>query len=51
MERTIGGFRGFTWRLDSAKEKGIINVTGAWNKGDVKSSQGIKQSYEMGKGV
>ncbi|GIM28321.1 flavodoxin family protein [Clostridium polyendosporum] len=51
MERTLEGFRGFTCCLSGAKEKGIIYGTGAWNKGDIKGSQAIKQAYEMGKNV
>ena len=34
-----------------AKEKGVIYGTGAWDKGDIKGSQAMKQSYEMGKNV
>lgn len=49
MERTLEGFRGFTSCLSSAKEKGIIYGTGAWNKGDIKGQPAIKQAYEMGK--
>lgn len=51
MERTLEGFRGFTLCLGGAKEKGIIYGTGAWNKGDIKESQAMKQAYEMGKNV
>ena len=51
MERTIEEFRGFTFCLDGAKEKGIIYGTGAWKKGDIKGSQAMKQVYEMGKAV
>ncbi len=51
MERTIEEFRGFTFCLDGAKEKGIIYGTGAWKKGDIKGSQAMKQTYEMGKAV
>jgi len=50
MERTMDGFRGFISCLDRAKEKGTIYGTGAWNKGDIKGSEAMKQSYEMGKG-
>ena len=51
MERTLEGFRGFTSCLSGAKEKGIVYGTGAWNKGDIKGSQAMKQAYEMGKNV
>jgi multimeric flavodoxin WrbA len=51
MERTIEEFRGFTYCLDGAKEKGIIYGAGAWNIGDIKGSKAMSQSYEMGKNV
>jgi multimeric flavodoxin WrbA len=51
MERTLEGFRAFTSCLDGAKEKGIIYGTGAWNIGDIKKSEAMKQAYEMGKKV
>lgn len=51
LERTIEGFRGFTSVLNGAKEKGIIYGTGAWNIGDIKSNNAMKEAYEMGKAV
>jgi multimeric flavodoxin WrbA len=51
MERTLEGFRAFTSCLDKPKEKGIIYGTGAWNIGDIKKSEAMKQAYEMGKKV
>lgn len=51
MERTLEEFRGFTFCLDEAKEKGIIYGTGAWNIGDIKKSNALKQAYERGKTV
>lgn len=51
MERTLEGFRGFTFCLDGAKEKGIIYGTGAWNIGDIKKSSAMRQAYETGKQV
>ena len=51
MERTIEGFRGFTYCLNGAKEKGIIYGTGAWNKGEIKGSKAMKEAYEMGKNL
>ena len=49
LERTINGFRGFTFCLNGAEEKGIIYGTGAWNIGDIKGSKAMNQAYEMGK--
>lgn len=51
MERTLEGFRGFTSCLSGAKERGIVYGTGAWNMGDIKGSEAMKQAYEMGKQV
>lgn len=51
MERTLEGFRGFTSCLSGAKEKGVVYGTGAWNLGDIKGSDAIKQAHEMGKRV
>ena len=51
LERTIEGFRGFTFCLSGAEEKGIIYGTGAWNIGDIKGSKAMDQAYEMGKVV
>jgi multimeric flavodoxin WrbA len=51
MERTLEEFRGFTSCLDGATEKGVVYGTGAWNIGDIKKSDAMKQAYEMGKTV
>jgi multimeric flavodoxin WrbA len=51
LERTLEEFRGFTSCLSGPKEKGIIYGTGAWNIGDIKKSDTIKQAFEMGKTV
>lgn len=51
LERTIEGFRGFTFCLDGAQEKGIIYGTGAWRAGDIMESRAMSQAYEMGKAV
>ena len=51
MERTIEEFRGFTFCLDGAKEKGIIYGTGAWQIGDIIGHPAINQAYEMGKAI
>lgn len=51
MERTLGGFRGFTSCLNGAKEKGVVYGVGAWRKGDIKGSATMQQAYEMGKTV
>ena len=49
LERTIEGFRGFTFVLSGAKEMGIIYGTGAWNMGDIKGTKAMTEAYEMGK--
>jgi multimeric flavodoxin WrbA len=51
MERTLEGFRGFTYCLDDAREKGIIYGTGTWHVGDIKSKPAMQQAYDAGKNV
>jgi multimeric flavodoxin WrbA len=51
MQRTVEEFRGFTYCLEGAEEKGIILGTGAWNKGDISSKPAMEQAFEMGKMV
>ena len=51
LERTIEGFRGFTYVLNGANENGIIYGTGAWNIGDIKGSKAMPEAYDMGKAV
>lgn len=51
LERTMECFRGFTDCLNGSKEKGVIYGTGAWQKGDIKASQSMKEAYEMGKNL
>jgi multimeric flavodoxin WrbA len=51
MERTLEGFRGFTYCLDEPKEMGIIYGTGAWNKGEIRGSEAMTEAYEMGRKV
>jgi multimeric flavodoxin WrbA len=49
MERTMEEFRGFTSCLNGSRETGIIYGTGAWNAGDIKRSEAMKQAHDMGK--
>lgn len=51
LERTIEGFRGFTYCLSGIEEKGIIYGTGLWKKGEVKGTEAMTQAYDMGKSV
>lgn len=51
MERTLEEFRGFTYCLENAVEKGIIYGTGAWNIGDIKKSEAMNKAFVMGKTV
>jgi multimeric flavodoxin WrbA len=48
MERTLNEFRGFTYCLEGANEKGVIYGTGAWNKGDIIKTHVFKKAFEMG---
>lgn len=51
MERTLEGFRGFTFCLSGAKEKGIIYGVGAWNIGEIKGKPAMKEAYESGASI
>jgi len=51
MERTLEEFRGFTYCLENAREKGVIYGTGAWNKGEIIGKPAMKQAFEAGKSV
>jgi multimeric flavodoxin WrbA len=51
MERTVEGFRGFTYCLEGAVEKGIIYGVGSWNKGDVKGKRAYDDAYGMGRSI
>ena len=51
VERTLEEFRGFTFCLNNPIEKGIVYGIGAWEKGDIKGSDAMKQAFEMGKMV
>jgi len=51
MKPAIEGFRAFTSCLPGAKEKGIVYGTGAWEIGDILTSNAMKQAYEMGKSL
>jgi len=51
MDRTLEEFRGFTYCLTGAKEKGIIYGTGAWGMGEIKSKPAVRQAYEAGSKV
>ena len=48
MERTIEGFRGFTYCLENPIEKGIIYGTGAWQIGDINDKPAMKEAFELG---
>lgn len=49
MERTLEGFRGFTYCLEDAKEKGVIAGVGVWKKGDIVGKEFLNQAYETGR--
>lgn len=51
MERTLIEFRGFTYCLDDASERGVIYGTDAWHSGDIKNTPAMLEAYEMGKSV
>lgn len=50
LRRTIEGLRGFTEDcLAGAREAGIIYGTGAWQAGEITSTDAYDEAYEMGK--
>jgi multimeric flavodoxin WrbA len=51
MKRTIEEFRGFTYCLDDANEKGVLYGTGAWEKGEIKGKPAMEEAYLLGKSV
>lgn len=51
LDETIAGFRGFFRCLDNAEESGIIEGIGAWNIGDIKGHQAMKEAFASGKNV
>jgi multimeric flavodoxin WrbA len=51
MERTIEGFRAFTYCLTGPEEKGIIYGTGAWNIGEILGKPAMKEAYNSGKRI
>ena len=52
LERTIDGFRGFTYGcLKGAVEMGVIYGVGAWKMGEIMKTPAMQQAYEMGKSI
>lgn len=51
MERTIEEFRGFTYCLNDARERGVIYGTGAWKIGEIKRTEAFNRAFEVGKQV
>ncbi len=51
MDRVLEEFRGFLVCLDDVREKGAICAAGVWQKGDILSTDYIKEVYEKGKNV
>ena len=51
MNRTLKGFRAFTYCLKGTEEKGVIFGTGAWHISDINQSTAMKVAYEMGKDI
>jgi len=51
LERTLEEFRGFTYCLEGAKEKGVVYATGVWEKGEINNTTFINDAFQMGKTV
>ena len=50
-ETTLACFRGYADCVDGAIEKGVIYGMGVYEKGKVKDTAAMKESYEMGRNV
>jgi len=48
LERTLEEFRGFTYCLEGATEKGVVYGTGVWKKGEVLDKPFMKEAHMMG---
>lgn len=51
MDRTLVEFRGFTYCLDDAREKGVIRGTGVWEIGEIDGKPAMFEAFEMGRSV
>lgn len=51
MDTTLACFRGYADCVEGANEMGVIYGIGAYEKGEIKSSECMKQAYEMGRNV
>lgn len=51
VDTTLACFRGYADCVDGAVEKGIIIGNGVYTPGEVKSTQAMKDAYNMGKSV
>lgn len=51
LDRAINEFRGLLACLDGAKEKGIVQGCGVWQKGDVLKTNLPAQAFDLGKTV
>lgn len=51
MDTTLACFRGYADCVNGAKEMGVIYGTGVYEKGTIRNTTAMKESYEMGKSV
>jgi Multimeric flavodoxin WrbA len=51
MDRTIEEFRGFTYCLTDAHEKGVIKGLGLWQKNDVRGKEILQEAFKAGASV
>lgn len=50
-EATLACFRGYADCVDGAKEMGVVYGTGAYEKGEIKALDAMREAYEIGKNV
>ena len=51
MNTTLACFRGYADCIEGAKEMGVIYGTGVYQKGEIMSTEAMKEAYEMGRRV
>lgn len=51
MDTTLACFRGYADCVEGAREMGVIYGTGVYEKGEVKNTKAMKESYEMGRSI
>ena len=51
VERTFEAFRGFLDCLEDCRECGAVRGTGAWERGEIRTSPAMRTAFELGASV